>query len=77
MESMNNWFNDKDHPENMEKKKYLKEIFKIAKQQERYKSGQIGALTVDDVQYKFISLRLNRWNCFLQRHVWRQACRRF
>ena len=44
MENMNNWFNDKEHPENMEKKKYLKEIFKIAKQHERYNAGQIGRL---------------------------------
>jgi len=42
MEAVSNWFNDKDHPENAQKKPYLKEIFKIAKAQERYKNGEIG-----------------------------------
>jgi len=42
MEAMSNWFNDKEHPENAQKKPYLKEIFKIARGEERYKDGQIG-----------------------------------
>jgi hypothetical protein len=41
-EAMSNWFNDKDHPENAQKRSYLKEIFKVAKIQERYKNGEIG-----------------------------------
>jgi hypothetical protein len=44
MEAMSNWFNDKEHPENAQKKLYLKEIFKIAKAEERYKNGEIGEL---------------------------------
>lgn len=40
-EAMNNWFNDKDHPANAQKRPFLKEIFKVAKQQERYKNGEI------------------------------------
>jgi hypothetical protein len=42
MESLSVWFNDKDHPENGKKKVFLKEIFKVAKMQERYKNGEIG-----------------------------------
>lgn len=42
MESMSNWFNDKEHPENAAKKVFLKEIFKVARAQERYKNGEIG-----------------------------------
>jgi hypothetical protein len=44
MEAMTGWFNDHDHPENMSKKPFLKEIFKVAKAEERYKNGEIGEL---------------------------------
>jgi hypothetical protein len=44
MEAMSIWFNDADHPENLSKKPFLKEIFKVAKAQERYKNGEIGEL---------------------------------
>lgn len=72
MEHMNNWFNDKEHPENMEKKKFLKEIFKIAKHQERYKAGQIGKFSI--VSSKFLQAHnLIRWNRPLQCYVWRQT----
>jgi hypothetical protein len=39
MEAMSSWFYDRDHPENIAKKPFLKEIFQIAKTQERYKCG--------------------------------------
>lgn len=42
MEAMSNWFNDKDHPDNATKRPFLKEIFKVAKAEERYKNGEIG-----------------------------------
>ena len=42
MEAMSNWFNDKEHPENAAKRPFLKEIFKVAKFEERYKNGEIG-----------------------------------
>jgi hypothetical protein len=42
MEAMNAWFNDPQHPENLQKRPFLKEIFKVAKVQERYKNGEIG-----------------------------------
>ncbi|KAI1006707.1 hypothetical protein K3495_g1511 [Podosphaera aphanis] len=45
MEVMSNWFNDKEHPENLQKKKYLKEIFRVARMQERYKRGEVDATT--------------------------------
>jgi hypothetical protein len=40
-EAMTAWFNDSNKPENMAKKIYLDEFFKIAKQQERYRLGYI------------------------------------
>lgn len=43
-EAMSNWFADKDHPENAAKKPFLKEIFKVALMEERYKAGGIGKL---------------------------------
>ena len=45
MEAMNNWFNDKEHPANAQKRPFLKEIFKVATQQERYKNGEIRMLS--------------------------------
>jgi len=42
MEVMTPWFNDKDHQENLKKRPFLKEIFKVAKLEERYKNGEIG-----------------------------------
>jgi hypothetical protein len=42
MSSVANWFSDKKHPENAAKKALLKEIFKVAKAEERYKNGEIG-----------------------------------
>jgi hypothetical protein len=42
LEAMSNWFNDKKHPENARKRPYLEGIFRIAKEEERYKNGEIG-----------------------------------
>ena len=42
METISGWFNDPEHPGNSRKKPYLKEIFKVAKAEERYKNGEIG-----------------------------------
>ena len=39
MEVMSTWFADKEHPENEQKRPFLKEIFKVASIQERYKNG--------------------------------------
>ena len=39
-ESMLHWFNDSEHPENAAKKIIMKEIFEVAKAEERYKSGE-------------------------------------
>ena len=44
MEAMSNWFNDKDHIENAQKRPFLKEIFKVAKTEERYRNGEIGMM---------------------------------
>lgn len=51
MEAMSNFFGDKDHPENAQKKVYLKEIFKVARNQERYKAGEIDGTTRVPVQF--------------------------
>ena len=44
-EAMGNWFNDKEHPEYGRTRPFVKEIFKIAKAEERYKNGEIGLLS--------------------------------
>jgi hypothetical protein len=44
MEMMTPWFNEQGHPENAAKKPFFKEIFKVAKAEERYKNGEIGKL---------------------------------
>ncbi|CZR65254.1 uncharacterized protein PAC_15154 [Phialocephala subalpina] len=41
MEAISNWFSDKEHPENALKKPILKEIFRIARAEERYLNGEI------------------------------------
>ncbi|KUJ12889.1 uncharacterized protein LY89DRAFT_196326 [Mollisia scopiformis] len=51
MEAMNNWFNDKEHPDNAQKKPFLKEIFKIARAEEKYKNGEIDGSTYFSVMY--------------------------
>jgi hypothetical protein len=42
LEVMSNSCNDTDRPENDSTKLFLKETFKVAKLEERYKSGQVG-----------------------------------
>ena len=41
-EAMSNWFADKEHPGNADKRPFLREIFMVAKKEERYKAGEIG-----------------------------------
>lgn len=55
MEAMSNWFSDKDHPENAEKKPFLKEIFKVAKEEERFKDGQIGMVLAKTFQHIYFN----------------------
>ena len=45
LEVMAPWFNDKEHPENAAKRPFFKEIFKVARQEERFRNGEIGKLT--------------------------------
>ncbi|KAK6950194.1 hypothetical protein Daesc_008520 [Daldinia eschscholtzii] len=45
-EALSSFFTDKDNPSNMAKKPYLKEIFKVAHLEERFKDGQIDGSTV-------------------------------
>lgn len=42
-DALSGFFADLDNPNNMKKKPYLKEIFRVAKYQERYKNGEIGS----------------------------------
>jgi len=54
MEATSNWFNDKEHPNNAKKKPYLREIFKVAKAEERFNRGECGKLhskCPNDVQH--------------------------
>ncbi|KAG4416876.1 hypothetical protein IFR04_009954 [Cadophora malorum] len=51
MEVMSPWFADKEHPENELKRPFLKEIFKVARVQERYKNGEIDGTTIVPVRY--------------------------
>lgn len=42
MEAMSNWFADKEHPDNKAKLPYLKEVFKVARAEERYRRRELG-----------------------------------
>jgi hypothetical protein len=52
MEAMSVWFNDKEHVDNASKRPFLKEIFRIAKAEERLKIGGIGKLILVDRYYR-------------------------
>jgi hypothetical protein len=41
-EALSGFFSDKENPNNSKKKPYLKEIFYIAKSEEKFKNGEIG-----------------------------------
>ena len=43
-EALSAFFTDKENPANGKKRPYLNEIFKVAKQEERFKNGEIGKL---------------------------------
>jgi hypothetical protein len=71
MEAMSNWFNDKDHPENANKRPFLKEIFKIAKAEERYKNGEIGEFDFPLAgNMNFEAYLSNRWDYCDPGNVW-------
>ena len=42
MDALSSFFLDKENTNNSKKKPYLREIFKVAKFEERYKNGEIG-----------------------------------
>ena len=44
-EALGSFFGDAENPNNAKKKPYLREIFKVARYEERYKNGEIGTLT--------------------------------
>jgi hypothetical protein len=44
MESLSSWFLDPQKPRNAKKKPILKEIFRVAKMEERYRKNEIGGL---------------------------------
>ena len=65
MESMSHWFIDKEHPENAEKKLILKEIFEVAKAEERYKDGAIGKTApLSATQFKDSCVLVDGMTCF-------------
>ncbi|KAI2464180.1 hypothetical protein F4781DRAFT_425754 [Annulohypoxylon bovei var. microspora] len=45
-EALSSFFADKDNPGNVAKRPYLKEIFRVAQNEERYKDGQIDGTTI-------------------------------
>jgi hypothetical protein len=45
-DALSTFFSDKENNNNAKKKPFLKEIFKVAKAEERYKNGEIGIDTV-------------------------------
>ena len=42
MDCLSNWFKNPEHPKNAEKRPFLREIFKVAKMQERFKNNELG-----------------------------------
>lgn len=46
MEALSTFFTDKENPNNENKRPYLRDIFKVAKQEERFKRGEIGGCTL-------------------------------
>lgn len=44
MEALSAWFADTESPNNAKKRPILKEIFKVAKMEEKYKNNEIGGL---------------------------------
>ncbi len=45
MDALSTWFADKENPANATKQPLLKELFKLAKQEERFKNTEIGEFT--------------------------------
>lgn len=45
-EALSSFFLDKENPGNARRKVYLKEIFKVAKAQERFLNGEVGMLNM-------------------------------
>ena len=44
LEALTGWFIDVERPENIQKKSFLVDIFRVAKAEERYRNGEIGKL---------------------------------
>ncbi|ESZ90784.1 hypothetical protein SBOR_8832 [Sclerotinia borealis F-4128] len=51
MEALSNFFNDKEHPGNLAKKPFIKELFKVARKEEQYKNGEISGDTYVQVMF--------------------------
>ena len=41
-EALSTWFKDPENPENMFRAPLIRELFKVARYEERYKNGEIG-----------------------------------
>ncbi len=66
---MSSWFADKEHPENEQKRPFLKEIFKVATIQERYKNGEIGQSSTLPTESVILTYYRRHNDC--SRSVWR------
>ena len=55
-EVLSSFFVDKDAPNNAKKRPYLKEIFLLAKSEERYRNGEIGKSHLDSTSRLSVTL---------------------
>ena len=68
-EAMSNWWNEKD---NLLKRPFLREIFKVAKQEERYRNGELGMISFSLYMIPFTNPFHStiRWGCPNSDHAW-------
>ena len=55
-EALSAFFNDEEQPGNSKKKAMLQEIFRVAKQEERFKNGEIGRFMLHWRGFKLLTL---------------------
>lgn len=61
-EVLSSFFTDKDAPNNIKKKPYLKEIFLLAKYEERFRNGEIGRHSLPPTALSFHSFHIHSAN---------------
>lgn len=72
-EALGSFFGDVENPNNAKKKPYLREIFKVARYEERYKNGEIGTTSsqatspVDVLTESLQMPSMNAWSWLMTR----------